>query len=140
MEQYLENNEFGQINIPGILQSINILIAEDNEANFFLIKKFLEPTKANIKWAKNGKEAAEMVFSDNSINIVIMDILMPVMNGFDSLKLIKSKYPELPVIALTCYMVSGDRDRGLKEGFSDYLLKPSSKKIIIDSILKFTSK
>jgi CheY-like chemotaxis protein len=136
MIQSVVNKEFEQLLKPGVLQSVNILVAEDDETNFFLIKEYLELSKANLLWAKDGREATLMVGDEYSVDIVLMDIQMPEMNGFEALKIIKSKLPNLPVIALTAYAVSGDRERGLKAGFNEYLSKPVSRKLLMDLIAK----
>lgn len=137
MIQTIVNKEFEQLLKPGILQSVNVLVAEDDETNFFLIKEYLEFSKANLLWAKNGKQATEMVGDNSGIDIVFMDIQMPEMNGYEALKIIKEKLPDLPIVALTAYAVSGDREKGLKAGFNEYLSKPISRKILMELIVKF---
>jgi two-component system, cell cycle response regulator DivK len=137
MIQTIVNKEFEQLLKPGILQSVNVLVAEDDETNFFLIKEYLEFSKANLLWAKNGKQATEMVGDNSDIDIVFMDIQMPEMNGYEALKRIKEKLPNLPIVALTAYAVSGDREKGLKAGFNEYLSKPISRKILMELIVKF---
>jgi two-component system, cell cycle response regulator DivK len=140
MVQTVVNREFEQLLKPGVLQSVNVLVAEDDETNYFLIKEYLDFSKANLIWAKDGKEATEMIDTSNSIDIVLMDIQMPEMNGFEALKIIKVKLPKLPVIALTAYAMSGDRERGLKAGFNEYLSKPVSRKTLMELIVKFIEK
>lgn len=136
MLQTYVNQEFEQMLSPGVLQSHNILVAEDDETNFFLIKEYLEFSKVNLVWAQNGKEAVEIIHSREDIDLVLMDIQMPVMNGFEALKAIKASYPLLPVIAITAYAVVGDRERGLRAGFNEYLSKPVTRKILMENILK----
>ena len=91
-----------------------ILIAEDEVSNFEFLKIFF--TKMNIKvlWAKNGKEAINLCDTDPSINLVLMDIKMPLLNGYDATKRIKNKRPELPVIAQTAYATLADKEEALK--------------------------
>jgi len=137
MVQTIVNKEFERLLTPGILKDINILVAEDDETNFFLIKEYLEFSRANLHWAKDGKEATVIFDEIGSVNIILMDIQMPEMNGFEALKIIKSKSPNMPIIALTAYAVSGDRERGLKAGFNEYLSKPVSRKILMELILKY---
>ena len=65
-----------------------------------------------------------------------MDIQLPEVNGFEALRSIRRKHPKIPVVAITAYAVSGDRERGLKAGFNEYLAKPVSRKTLLDAILK----
>jgi CheY-like chemotaxis protein len=137
MIQTVVNKEFERLLTPGILEDINILVAEDDETNFFLIKEYLEFSRANLYWARDGKEATILFDETKDVDIILMDIQMPEMNGFEALKIIKSKCPKLPIIALTAYAVSGDRERGIKAGFNEYLSKPVSRKILMELIVKY---
>ena len=136
MLQPKKNKELEQLLKPDILQSKNIVIAEDDETNFLLIKEYLEYTKANILWTKDGKETIRIVEKNNNIDLVLMDIQLPEVNGFEALRSIRRKHPKIPVVAITAYAVSGDRERGLKAGFNEYLAKPVSRKMLLDAILK----
>lgn len=136
MLQTLVNQEFETLLQPGVLQSRNILVAEDDETNFFLIKEYLEFSKANLIWAQNGREAVDMLSEREDIDLILMDIQMPVMNGFEALKVIKASFPLMPVIAITAYAVVGDREKGLRAGFNEYLSKPVTRKSLIENILK----
>jgi two-component system, cell cycle response regulator DivK len=131
------NKELEQLLKPGILNSKKIIIAEDDATNYILMKEFLEFSKATIFWAKTGKETIDIINATNSIDLVLMDIQMPVMNGIEALKKIKETYPSIPVIAITAYAITGDREKGLKEGFDEYLAKPVSRKTLVENIMKF---
>jgi len=137
MVQSAINKELEQMLVPGVLLSKNIVIAEDDETNFFLLKEYLEYSKANIFWTKDGNETIETVERNNNIDIVLMDIQMPEMNGFEALAILKKQFPKIPVIAITAYAVSGDREKGLKAGFDEYLSKPLSRRILVENIMKF---
>jgi two-component system, cell cycle response regulator DivK len=139
MLQPKKNKELEQLLKPDILQSKNIVIAEDDETNFLLIKEYLEYTKANILWTKDGKETIRIVDINKNIDLVLMDIQLPEVNGFEALQTIRRKHPKMPVVAITAYAVSGDRERGLKAGFNEYLAKPVSRKTLMDVILKLFS-
>ena len=112
-------------------QDKQILIAEDVEPNYQLLKSFLRKTKATLHWAKDGREAVELC-SQIPIDIVIMDIQMPVMNGIDAMKIIKKDHPNLPIIAQTAYALADDRPKILDYGFDDYIAKP----IKVSTLLK----
>jgi len=132
-----ENKELERLLVPGLLRSKNIIIAEDDETNFYLLKEYLEFSKANIIWCKDGKETVEKVEVIKEPDMILMDIRMPILNGYDALKIIRKKHPEIPIIAITAYAINGDRERGLKAGFNEYLPKPVSHKVLMETILKF---
>ncbi|HEY9124709.1 MAG TPA: response regulator [Bacteroidales bacterium] len=136
MIQTTPNKDLEQLLKPNLFESVNILIAEDDETNYFLIKEYLEFSNANLIWAQDGKEAIDILNQNNNIHLVLMDIQMPVMNGYDAFNLIKKSHPKIPVIALSAYAVSGDREKGLRLGFSEYLSKPVSRKKLVEIILQ----
>ncbi|RIJ48168.1 PAS domain-containing sensor histidine kinase [Maribellus luteus] len=112
-----------------------ILIAEDEEVNYLYIEALLEGnSKFNLIHAKNGKEAVDICMNDNSIDLVLMDIKMPVMNGHEATKRIKSKYPDLPVIAQTAYSTKLDKELAIKHGCDDFLSKPLKKEVLLKLI------
>lgn len=105
-----------------------VLITEDEEVNFFYLKTLLKKTEARILRAKNGKEAVDIIADyKGDIDLVLMDINMPVMDGYEAMRIIKSKHPDLPIIAQTAYTMNNDRRKCLKAGFNDYIAKPINK-------------
>jgi PAS domain S-box-containing protein len=109
-----------------------ILIAEDDDLNFSLLKELLTESKINILRAVNGKEAVRLFReAERNLNLVFMDLKMPVMDGFKAIKEIRETNRELPVIALTAYVNDTDREKALKSGFTGYLTKPFTKNQII---------
>jgi len=122
----------------GISNSKNtILVAEDEETNYFLITQFLSLMNLNILHARNGKEAVDICQSRSDICLILMDIKMPVMDGYTATREIKRQFPEIPVIALTAYTYESDREKALGCGCSDYLSKPVKKDILIETISKY---
>jgi len=101
-----------------------VLIAEDEQSNFDFLKILLNKMNINVLWAKDGIEAVKMCESDPSINLVFMDIKMPVLNGYEATRLIKKKRPKLPVIAQTAYAMISDKLEADKAGCDGYLSKP----------------
>ncbi len=99
-----------------------ILVAEDNDSNFILMTYILRKSY-QYKRAKNGQEAVDIV-NEGGIDLVLMDIKMPVMDGFEATKRIKEAHPELPVIALTANAFDSDRQLAMKAGCNDFLSKP----------------
>lgn len=104
-----------------------ILVAEDNSINFLLIKEYMSDCSAELIHAENGKEAVDHVRDNYEIDLVLMDIKMPVMDGFEATMHIKAIRPDLPVIALTAYAQSGDREKVSESGCDDYLAKPFNR-------------
>lgn len=101
-----------------------ILITEDEEINYLFLERVLAPTNVTIERACNGKEAIDMACSDSSIDLVLMDIRMPEINGIDATIEIRKKRPDLPIIAHTCY----DTDLNLSSlpnvKFDGFISKP----------------
>jgi len=116
--------------------SPNILIAEDVESNFLYLKAVLTKLKATVFWAKNGIEAIE-ICEQNSIDLVLMDLQMPDMNGYEATEILKKKYPHLPIIAQTAFAMSDDREKALEAGCDDYLAKPIKSKDLLETVVKF---
>jgi len=102
-----------------------ILIIEDNEKNLKLFSVITKSLGYEILTAMNGEEGVNMA-KENAPDLILMDIQMPVMDGITALNILKSdeKTKNIPVIALTSYAMTGDRERFLGLGFSDYISKP----------------
>ncbi len=113
-----------------------IFIAEDNLSSFYLLKNYLEKTKAKIIHTKSGKEAVEICTTNKNIDLVLMDIQLPEMNGYDATRLIKEYRKDLPIIAQTAYAMAEDAVKSYSAGCDDYLAKPVSK----DKLLLVMSK
>ena len=112
-----------------------ILIAEDNDSNYilmtYILKKYYQ-----FERAKNGQEAVEMA-EKNTYDIVLMDIKMPIMDGLEATKAIKEKFPDLPIIALTANAFDSDRQLALEAGCNDFISKPVSSDLCLQTIKKF---
>jgi PAS domain S-box-containing protein len=122
------------------LSGIHILIAEDDRFCMELLKEVLEEEKAILFLANDGKEALDMVKSVPEIQLVLMDLKMPVMNGFESTKLIKKLKPGLPVIAQSAYAFSNDQDKAKMAGCDDFIGKPLKRELLLSKIHKYISK
>jgi len=109
------------------IKPLNILIAEDDEINFMLIKKVMKIRNYHVIRAKNGKEAVEICKENDSIQLVIMDIKMPLMGGFEAREIIKTFKPFLPVIAHTAYSSVEISSKVFNAGFIDCITKPLDK-------------
>jgi CheY-like chemotaxis protein len=116
----------------------SILIAEDDETNFLYLKTLLlQETHATIIHALNGREAIELFKANPDINIILMDIKMPEIDGLEATRLIKKINKDIPVIAITAYAMSGDEERVMAAGCDGYLSKPLTRRSLLDKIAEF---
>jgi CheY-like chemotaxis protein/anti-sigma regulatory factor (Ser/Thr protein kinase) len=112
-----------------------ILVAEDVESNFKLIRYFLTGFNAEVLHAYNGKEAVEKCLSTENIDLVLMDIKMPVMDGYTAVKLIREKNPSIPIIAQTAY--ADDKEKAFECGCTGFISKPFDKKGLFKVLCEF---
>jgi PAS domain S-box-containing protein len=115
-----------------------VLIAEDEESNFLFMKVLLSLIDCDYVYAANGAEAVECCRQHEGINLVLMDIKMPVMNGLEATEKIHAFRPDLPIIATTAYAQSGDEHRFLAAGCDGYLSKPINKELLLQLVQKYT--
>lgn len=114
-----------------------VLIAEDVNDNFLFLKTYLRKTKINVLWARDGQEAIDMCSKDNSIDIVLMDIRMPNVDGYEATAEIKKIHPEMPVIAQTAYALNSDYQKVFNSGCDDYITKPILGASLLDKMAVF---
>lgn len=113
-----------------------ILIAEDEDINFLLLKYILEKEDFSVVRAVNGIEALDIFHSGIRIDLIIMDIKMPAMTGLDATREIRKHNRDLPIIALTAFALPGDREVCLEAGSNDYISKPINQADFIRKINK----
>ncbi len=118
------------------LKTRSVLIVEDEISNYFLLEELLREECQKIYHASNGEEAIEFCKKDQNIEIVLMDIKMPILNGIDATKQIKELYPEIIIIAQTAYGLQEDKEMILTKGFDDYITKPIDKEKLLKTINK----
>ncbi|MFA5417428.1 MAG: ATP-binding protein [Bacteroidales bacterium] len=123
-----------------IQSSKTILIVEDIASAHVLLKILLEKEGFRTIWAKNGQEAVEFCHTIPEINLVLMDLKMPGMSGFEATRIIKQDFPNLSIIAQTAYAVEGDRQQALEAGFDDYIEKPIQKNKLLRLVYMHLSK
>ncbi len=111
-----------------------VLITEDEDSNFILLEEMLSHSGINMIRAVNGLEAVKLCQSNPNIDLVLMDIKMPEMDGYEATKRIKEFKPDLPIIAQTAYVTEADRIKALACGCSDYISKPISKRLLLSKI------
>ncbi len=110
-----------------------ILVAEDEEINWFFIEQVLSRYNYKLIRVENGKEAVDICKNNNNIDLVLMDIKMPIMNGYEALEEIRKFNPKLPVIAQTAYALPNDIEK-MKLVFDDYITKPINRQLLIEKI------
>jgi CheY-like chemotaxis protein len=116
-----------------VLRDKRVLVVDDDVRNIFAMSSVLERHGIQVVSAGNGQEAIEKVTGDDAIDLVLMDIMMPGMDGYDTMRAIREK-PDLrtlPIVAVTAKAMKGDREKCLEAGASDYLAKP----VVTDQLL-----
>lgn len=108
-----------------------ILVVEDENFNFLLIQRILLEHNLNIIRATDGLEAVDLCKSRHDIDVVLMDIKIPGIDGYEATRRIKSLRPNLPVIALTAYAQEGSREEAMASGCNDYLAKPFKREELL---------
>ncbi len=117
-----------------------ILLVEDEEVNHLYIETLIEneiEIDCNTIHAKHGKEAVKICRENPEINLILMDLKMPIMNGFEATKLIRKFRPNLPIIAQTAYSTSEEKEQALSIGCDDFISKPISEKTLNEIIIKY---
>ena len=135
-------NEFVQINYPTkeepekkkTFEKQTILIVEDDISSYEYLEAILSKPGINLIWAKNGEDSITLCKENTTIDLVLMDINMPVMDGFEATKAIKQFRPELPIIAQTARAIAGDHEKILDAGCDDYISKPIKKEKLMEKI------
>jgi CheY-like chemotaxis protein len=109
-----------------VLAGKKVLIVDDDIRNIFAMTSLLEPFGMQIHSAETGRSAIETLQDNQDIDVVLMDIMMPDMDGYDTMRAIRklSKFRQLPIIALTAKAMKGDREKCIEAGASDYISKP----------------
>ncbi len=114
-----------------------LLVAEDDDLNFMFIEEMLSETKVKLIRAKNGLEAIDLVKNNSEIELVLMDIQMPFMDGYESTKIILTIKPHLPIIAQTAFALASEKEMSFKVGCIDYISKPLDMEELLIKIKKY---
>jgi PAS domain S-box-containing protein len=123
--QLIEPTDFTSINQKGALHGVNVLVAEDNKANQFLIENVLKELDASFTIVNNGQEAIKYL-RINSVDVILMDMRMPVMDGIEASRIIREEnlHENKPIIALTANADDKNKSICLASGMDDFLAKP----------------
>jgi PAS domain S-box-containing protein len=114
-----------------------ILIVEDEYSNYFFLELMFSKMGITPIVAHNGQEAIDICKSNPEIDLILMDLKMPVLNGFEATKQIKAMRPELPIIAQTAYALSADKHKAIEAGCDDYLTKPIRKQDLMVALARY---
>ena len=109
-----------------VLAGKKALIVDDDVRNIFALQSVLERHQMNVLAAENGREAIQLLEQNPDTDIVLMDIMMPDMDGYDTMRAIRErgKFRNLPIVAVTAKAMKGDREKTIEAGAWDYLSKP----------------
>ena len=119
---------------------INILVAEDDDTNFEYLDEILKKSGYGVIRASTGEEAVKIATTVSGIALVLMDIKMPVMDGYTATREIKKLKPDLPVIAQTAYAMTKDSMKAREAGCDSYIAKPILRKDLLDLLSKYLKK
>jgi CheY-like chemotaxis protein len=109
-----------------VFKDKKVLIVDDDVRNVFALASVLERHGMHVRFAENGNEALAVLEEDPSIDLVLMDIMMPELDGYQTMQLIRQqeRFTKLPIISLTAKAMKGDREKSIASGASDYITKP----------------
>lgn len=116
-----------------------ILVVEDVDTNKIFFDAALRKTNAKILWAKDGQQAIDM-FKENVVDLVLMDLQLPIIDGYTATRELKKINSSIPIIAQTAHVMSGEREKCMEAGCDDYLSKPIRLQILMDTLSKFLNK
>jgi CheY-like chemotaxis protein len=110
----------------GVLENKKVLLVDDDIRNIFAMTSVLERFKMRVVAAENGKDAIQMLSDQPDIDVVLMDIMLPMMDGYTTIRAIRemAQFKDLPIVAVTAKAMKGDREKCIDAGASDYLCKP----------------
>ena len=130
----------GEVSLPDHVRGARILLVEDNEINQQVARGILEGAGIHVTVAGNGKAGVERVCA-GEFDGVLMDIQMPVMDGYTAARTIRAdeRFAELPILAMTANAMAGDRERALAAGMNDHVSKPIDVKQLFDALGKWVS-
>jgi CheY-like chemotaxis protein len=118
------------------LVSKTVLLVDDDTRNIFALSSVLERRGMRVVTAKTGREAIDLLEHTPDIKIVLMDIMMPEMDGYQTMQVIRANpaFRRLPIVALTAKAMKGDREKCLEAGASDYLAKPVNTEQLLSAL------
>ena len=109
-----------------VFQGKKILIVDDDVRNVFALASALEAYGMEVVFAENGRDGLDTLDANPDVDLVLMDIMMPEMDGYEAIRAVRSRteFQKLPIISLTAKAMKGDREKSVAAGASDYITKP----------------
>ena len=122
-----------------VLNGKKVLIVDDDMRNTFAISKILRGQGMQVIMAANGKTALDTLSNQDNVDAILMDIMMPIMDGYEAMKRIRDNqaFQELPIIALTAKAMVGDKEKCLQAGATDFLSKPLDPDLLVETLAKW---
>ena len=114
-----------------------ILIVEDDEISYIFLEEILSETGAELLRASTGREAINQFKAHNDLDIILMDLQLPKLSGFDATRQIKEMKPELPIIAQTAFAMQADRKKAMEAGCDDYITKPIDHNMLVEVMKRY---
>ena len=131
----VDDQDTAQSSGPG--RALAVLIAEDDELSYLVLKRALENRDATVYRAENGKAAVQQVREHPQLDLVMMDIRMPEMDGLEATRQIRTFDADIPIFAQTAYAVEGDQQAAMEAGCSDYLAKPVNLEVLLSKLSEY---
>jgi CheY-like chemotaxis protein len=116
-----------------------ILIVEDDFSSRLYLNKILEKCEVKLLNAADGREAYELVMKNQDIDLILMDIQLPLLDGYSCTKMIRESGRKVVIIAQTAYGLTGDKEKMIASGFDDFLIKPISQTQLLEKLNKYLS-
>lgn len=114
-----------------------VLIVEDNETSNIYFEAALRKTQAVLIWARNGLDAVEIVKNNNQVDLILMDINMPKLDGIEATRIIKGINPEIVIVVQTAFILSGEERMCQDAGCDEFITKPIRLKYLLDTLNRY---
>jgi len=137
----LASPEAAQLATPGVAAEVlgrKVLVVDDDIRNVFALTSALEAHGLQVMHAESGKEGIELLKRTPDIDLVLMDVMMPGLDGLDTMRIIRQLegYQSLPIVAVTAKAMMGDRDKCLEAGANDYVAKPVNIDVLLATLAR----
>lgn len=121
----------------GVWQGKSFLIVEDVTSNYYFLEATLKKSGAEITWVRSGEEALDLINKNVRFDLILMDVQLTGVDGYEVTRKIKQIKPDLPIIAQTAYAMIGEKEKSQNAGCDEYLSKPIRPVLLLQTISKF---
>jgi two-component system, cell cycle response regulator DivK len=133
------NESYTDSDIEDLEKSLKILVAEDDDINYMFVEYLFIGSKHKLIRAANGQLAVDVFNLQPDVDIILMDLKMPVMSGYEAARIIKSTHPKVPIIALTAHVFDEDKEKAMSAGCDDFIAKPYRMEDLFGMIIRLVS-